>query len=95
MGMWVERFNSTRPVKYVHSIKFCQFGCIDDYYTAHYQSPRQMLCLWDKLQAGKAQCCNMRQQWWMCWYLSISLVVAPIYIRAEVDILEDHKIQEY
>jgi len=60
MGMWVERFNSTRPVKYVHSIKFCQFGCIDDYYTAHYQSPRQMLCLWDKLLAGKAQCCNMR-----------------------------------
>ncbi|RLN41094.1 hypothetical protein C2845_PM01G23030 [Panicum miliaceum] len=60
MGMWVERFNSTRPVKYVHSVKFCQFGCIDDYYTAHYQSPRQMLCLWDKLQAGKAQCCNMR-----------------------------------
>nr|CAB3492820.1 unnamed protein product [Digitaria exilis] len=60
MGMWVERFNNTRLVKYVHSIKFCQFGCIDDYYTAHYQSPRQMLCLWDKLQAGKAQCCNMR-----------------------------------
>ncbi|TVU44519.1 hypothetical protein EJB05_03964, partial [Eragrostis curvula] len=60
MGMWVERFNNTRPVKYVHSVRFCQFGCIDDYYTAHYQSPRQMFCLWDKLQAGKAQCCNMR-----------------------------------
>ncbi|KAL5217347.1 hypothetical protein ABZP36_018031 [Zizania latifolia] len=60
MGMWVARFNNTRHVKYVHSVKFCQFGCIDDYYTAHYQSPRQMLCLWDKLQAGKAQCCNLR-----------------------------------
>uniref|UniRef100_A0A0D9W0B0 Galectin domain-containing protein n=1 Tax=Leersia perrieri TaxID=77586 RepID=A0A0D9W0B0_9ORYZ len=60
MGMWVERINNTRHVQYVHSIKFCQFGCIDDYYTAHYQSPRQMLCLWDKLQDGKAQCCNMR-----------------------------------
>uniref|UniRef100_A0A0E0KKD3 Galectin domain-containing protein n=1 Tax=Oryza punctata TaxID=4537 RepID=A0A0E0KKD3_ORYPU len=60
MGMWVERFNNTRDVQYVHSVKFCQYGCIDDYYTAHYQSPRQMLCLWDKLQAGKAQCCNMR-----------------------------------
>ncbi|XP_062212737.1 hydroxyproline O-galactosyltransferase GALT6-like [Phragmites australis] len=60
MGMWVDRFNNTRPVKYVHTVNFCQFGCIDDYYTAHYQSPRQMLCLWDKLQAGKAQCCNMR-----------------------------------
>ncbi|KAL6893873.1 hypothetical protein ACP4OV_007971 [Aristida adscensionis] len=60
MGMWVERFNTTKRVKYVHSVKFCQFGCIDDYHTAHYQSPRQMLCLWDKLLAGKAQCCNMR-----------------------------------
>ncbi|KAM3261321.1 hypothetical protein ACQJBY_052157 [Aegilops geniculata] len=60
MGMWVGRFNHTRPVEYVHSVKFCQFGCIDDYYTAHYQSPRQMLCLWDKLQAGRPRCCNMR-----------------------------------
>ncbi|XP_047086258.1 hydroxyproline O-galactosyltransferase GALT6-like [Lolium rigidum] len=60
MGMWVERFNKSKPVVYVHSVKFCQFGCIDDYYTAHYQSPRQMLCLWDKLQAGRPRCCNMR-----------------------------------
>lgn len=61
MGMWVEQFNISRPVTYVHSLKFCQFGCIDDYFTAHYQSPRQMICLWDKLRnPGKAQCCNMR-----------------------------------
>ncbi|KAG0484083.1 hypothetical protein HPP92_012167 [Vanilla planifolia] len=60
MGMWVEQFNSTMPVEYVHSVKFCQFGCIDDYYTAHYQSPRQMICMWGKLQEGKSQCCNMR-----------------------------------
>ncbi|KAK4263367.1 hypothetical protein QN277_028789 [Acacia crassicarpa] len=61
MGMWVEQFNSSRPVEYVHSLKFCQFGCIEDYYTAHYQSPRQMTCMWDKLQLqGKPLCCNMR-----------------------------------
>nr|XP_027097948.1 hydroxyproline O-galactosyltransferase GALT6-like [Coffea arabica] len=61
MGMWVERFNSSKQVEYVHSLKFCQFGCIDDYYTAHYQSPRQMICLWDKLQLKeKPRCCNMR-----------------------------------
>ncbi|KAF8390323.1 hypothetical protein HHK36_024848 [Tetracentron sinense] len=61
MGMWVEQFNSTRPVEYLHSSKFCQFGCIEDYYTAHYQSPRQMICLWNKLQQqGRPQCCNMR-----------------------------------
>ncbi|KAL5980660.1 Hydroxyproline O-galactosyltransferase galt6 [Asimina triloba] len=61
MGMWVEQFNSTKqPVEYLHNLKFCQFGCIDEYYTAHYQSPRQMICLWEKLQMGKPQCCNMR-----------------------------------
>ncbi|EXB29782.1 putative beta-1,3-galactosyltransferase 19 [Morus notabilis] len=62
MGMWVEKFNSTKPVEYVHNVKFCQFGCIVDYYTAHYQSPRQMMCMWDKLQEQQArpQCCDMR-----------------------------------
>ncbi|KAH9608675.1 hypothetical protein KSS87_021892 [Heliosperma pusillum] len=61
MGMWVEHFNSTKPVEYVHSYKYCQFGCIEDYYTAHYQSPKQMICLWNKLQQlGRAVCCNMR-----------------------------------
>ncbi|CAE5958425.1 unnamed protein product [Arabidopsis arenosa] len=61
MGMWVEKFNETRPVAVVHSLKFCQFGCIEDYFTAHYQSPRQMICMWDKLQRlGKPHCCNMR-----------------------------------
>lgn len=61
MGMWVEQFNSTTPVEYLHSLKYCQFGCIEDYYTAHYQSPRQMICMWSKLQElGRPQCCNMR-----------------------------------
>ncbi|XP_059445984.1 hydroxyproline O-galactosyltransferase GALT4-like [Corylus avellana] len=61
MGMWVEQFNSSRTVQYRHNLKFCQFGCIEDYYTAHYQSPRQMICMWSKLQyQGKPQCCNMR-----------------------------------
>ncbi|KAJ4747099.1 hypothetical protein LUZ62_052469 [Rhynchospora pubera] len=60
MGMWVEKFNTVKPVQYIHSFRFCQFGCIDDYYTAHYQSPRQMICMWEKLQSGRPQCCNMR-----------------------------------
>ncbi|XP_020238984.1 hydroxyproline O-galactosyltransferase GALT6 [Cajanus cajan] len=61
MGMWVGKFNSSKRVEYVHSLKFCQYGCIEDYYTAHYQSPRQMTCMWDKLQnQGKPLCCNMR-----------------------------------
>ncbi|KAJ4711230.1 Hydroxyproline O-galactosyltransferase [Melia azedarach] len=61
MGMWVEKFNSSKAVEYVHSLKFCQFGCIEDYFTAHYQSPRQMICMWNKSQIlGKPQCCTMR-----------------------------------
>ncbi|XP_022942277.1 hydroxyproline O-galactosyltransferase GALT4-like [Cucurbita moschata] len=61
MGMWVEQFNSTKPVVYHHSLRFCQFGCIEDYLTSHYQSPRQMVCLWEKLvHQRRPQCCNMR-----------------------------------
>ncbi|XP_042484948.1 hydroxyproline O-galactosyltransferase GALT2-like [Macadamia integrifolia] len=60
MGMWVGQFNSTTAVQYSHNWKFCQYGCLQDYYTAHYQSPRQMICLWDKLSRGRANCCNYR-----------------------------------
>lgn len=60
MGMWVEQFNSSTIVQYSHNWKFCQYGCMEDYYTAHYQSPRQMICLWDKLARGHPHCCNFR-----------------------------------
>ncbi|CAM8890719.1 unnamed protein product [Rhodiola kirilowii] len=60
MGMWVQQFNSSTPVKYYHSWKFCQYGCIPGYHSSHYQSPKQMMCLWDKLGKGHAQCCNFR-----------------------------------
>ncbi|KAL2572791.1 hypothetical protein AAZV13_17G087100 [Glycine max] len=61
MGMWVKQFNRSKPVNYLHSFKFCQYGCVEGYYTAHYQSPRQMICLWDKLQMKTTpECCNMR-----------------------------------
>ncbi|KAE8707953.1 putative beta-1,3-galactosyltransferase 20 [Hibiscus syriacus] len=60
IGMWVEQFNQTTTVQYSHSWKFCQYECLVDYYTAHYQSPRQMICLRDKLSRGKAHCCNFR-----------------------------------
>ncbi|THU56011.1 hypothetical protein C4D60_Mb11t12780 [Musa balbisiana] len=60
MGMWVKQYNSSKAIQYSHSWKFCQYGCMENYYTAHYQSPRQMLCLWDKLARGRAHCCNFR-----------------------------------
>uniref|UniRef100_A0A0D9VXP7 Galectin domain-containing protein n=1 Tax=Leersia perrieri TaxID=77586 RepID=A0A0D9VXP7_9ORYZ len=59
MGMWVGQFVDTvKAVDYIHSLRFCQFGCVYDYLTAHYQSPGQMACLWDKLAQGRPQCCN-------------------------------------
>ncbi|CAN6303956.1 unnamed protein product [Urochloa humidicola] len=61
MGMWVGRFNgSGNAMAYVHSPRFCQSGCVDDYLTAHYQSPAQMVCLWEKLWQGRPLCCNAR-----------------------------------
>lgn len=64
MGMWVEQFNSSMAaVQYSHNWKFCQYGCMENYFTAHYQSPRQMICLWDKLARGRTHCCNFRWQW--------------------------------
>ncbi|XP_057952561.1 hydroxyproline O-galactosyltransferase GALT6-like [Malania oleifera] len=59
VGMWVGQFYTFKMVEYLHSARFCQFGCIENYYTAHYQSPRQMICLWNKLQeGGNPVCCN-------------------------------------
>ncbi|THU46863.1 hypothetical protein C4D60_Mb09t09410 [Musa balbisiana] len=60
MGMWVEELNTTSTIRYSHSWKFCQYGCMENYYTAHYQSPRQMICLWEKLSHSRAECCNSR-----------------------------------
>ncbi|KAL8461017.1 hypothetical protein ACS0TY_032485 [Phlomoides rotata] len=59
MGMWVEQFNNTKHVQYIHNWKYCQYGCMEDYHTAHYQSPRQMICLWDNLLKGRPRCCNV------------------------------------
>lgn len=58
MGMWVQQFNSSQRVQYSHSWNFCQYGCTQGYYTAHYQSPSQMLCLWNNIAKGHPFCCN-------------------------------------
>eukprot|EP00249_Psilotum_nudum_P022360 c28485_g1_i2 orf=183-2384(+) len=60
MGLWVVQFNTSYNIYYHHNWKFCQVGCVADYFIAHYQSPRQMLCMWENLQQGKPQCCNNR-----------------------------------
>ncbi|CAI7817431.1 unnamed protein product [Closterium sp. NIES-53] len=55
MGMWVVQYGINNTIHYIHNWRFCQFGCMDDYLTAHYQSPRQMLCMWTKLSRGEAR----------------------------------------
>eukprot|EP00897_Mesotaenium_endlicherianum_P001022 jgi/Mesen1/10920/ME000095S10257 len=61
MGMWVVQYAAANhTVHYVHDWKYVQFGCLEDYITAHYQSPRQMVCMWGKLSHGEAKCCNQR-----------------------------------
>ncbi|GJP65548.1 hypothetical protein CLOP_g22426 [Closterium sp. NIES-67] len=58
MGMWVVQYGINNTIHYIHNWRFCQSGCMEDYLTAHYQSPRQMLCMWTKLSRGEARCCT-------------------------------------
>ena len=59
MGLWVHQFRlGGGQVNYAHIWKFYQAGCGDGYISAHYQSPRQMVCLHQKLSRGDIQCCN-------------------------------------
>jgi len=59
VGLWVGQYGREKHVQYEHSPRFAQAGCVDHYLTAHYQSPRQMLCLWNKLLTTKeGKCCH-------------------------------------
>ncbi|KAL5541458.1 hypothetical protein UlMin_009168 [Ulmus minor] len=60
MGIWIEQFkNSTREVNYINDERFFNAGCESNYILAHYQSPRLVLCLWEKLQKEKKpNCCE-------------------------------------
>lgn len=60
VGIWVREYAKMKYVQYEHSVRFAQAGCIPNYLTAHYQSPRQMLCLWDKVLAtNDGKCCTL------------------------------------
>ncbi|KAK7309798.1 hypothetical protein RJT34_06826 [Clitoria ternatea] len=60
MGMWISDMKKEGlEVRYENEGKVYNEGCKDGYVVAHYQGPREMLCLWQKLQEGKgAQCCG-------------------------------------
>ncbi|XP_041015334.1 beta-1,3-galactosyltransferase GALT1-like [Juglans microcarpa x Juglans regia] len=61
MGIWIADLKDVLKVQYKKEEKVYPLGCKDGYIVAHYQGPREMLCLWQKLQEGHgARCCGDR-----------------------------------
>nr|XP_043613791.1 hydroxyproline O-galactosyltransferase GALT3 [Erigeron canadensis] len=60
MGIWIEQFKKhVREVQYHNDERFHNAGCEPNYILAHYQNPRMVLCLWEKLQnEHKPDCCD-------------------------------------
>ncbi|XP_060212848.1 hydroxyproline O-galactosyltransferase GALT3 [Lycium barbarum] len=60
VGIWVEEFRRKgHKVQYVHDERFYNAGCESGYILAHYQNPRMVLCLWEKLQKEhEPNCCE-------------------------------------
>uniref|UniRef100_A0ACD5ZQR8 Uncharacterized protein n=1 Tax=Avena sativa TaxID=4498 RepID=A0ACD5ZQR8_AVESA len=60
MGIWINGMKKEGlDVKYVSDGRILVEGCEDGYVVAHYQDPRQMMCLWDKVEKTKrGSCCN-------------------------------------
>lgn len=61
MGIWIAEMQREGGVEvsYVNEPRVNNEGCVEGYVVAHYQSPRDMLCLWRKLQQGSgAKCCD-------------------------------------
>ncbi|XP_048320794.1 hydroxyproline O-galactosyltransferase GALT3 [Ziziphus jujuba] len=60
MGIWIEELrNSGQEVHYTNDERFFNAGCQSNYILAHYQSPRLVLCLWEKLLKEKRpNCCE-------------------------------------
>lgn len=60
MGIWIEQFSKGgKEVQYINEERFYNSGCESNYILAHYQSPRLVLCLWEKLQKHfEPTCCD-------------------------------------
>ena len=58
MGIWIEQFrNGGKEVEYLSDERFYNAGCESNYVLAHYQNPRKVLCLWEKLQKDHQPAC--------------------------------------
>lgn len=60
MGIWIQQYNQTvKRVKYMNDKRFHNSGCKPNYILVHYQTPRLLLCLWEKLQKeSQSVCCE-------------------------------------
>ncbi|GER37002.1 3-galactosyltransferase 15 [Striga asiatica] len=60
VGIWINQYETRgQKIEYLNDDRFYDAGCDTDYMLAHYQNPRMMLCLWEKLQKEhKAECCE-------------------------------------
>jgi hypothetical protein len=60
MGIWIQQYeDSGQKVNYANDERFYNEGCDTDYVLAHYQTPRLMMCLWEKLQMeSQPVCCQ-------------------------------------
>ncbi|XWS30254.1 hypothetical protein CRYUN_Cryun24cG0100700 [Craigia yunnanensis] len=60
MGIWIaDMKREGLKVHYINEGRVYNEGCKDGYVVAHYQSPRELLCLWQKLQEESvAKCCG-------------------------------------
>ncbi|KAL3654239.1 Beta-1,3-galactosyltransferase galt1 [Castilleja foliolosa] len=60
MGTWIDDMKKNGlEVKYETDERILNEGCKDGYVVAHYQGPRELLCLWQKIQEKKrALCCG-------------------------------------
>ncbi|KAL2484647.1 Beta-1 [Abeliophyllum distichum] len=60
MGIWIaEMKKKGLNVRYEKDDRIFNEGCKDGYVVAHYQGPREMLCLWQKIQEKQsAVCCG-------------------------------------
>ncbi|KAJ4847677.1 Beta-1,3-galactosyltransferase galt1 [Turnera subulata] len=58
MGIWIADMKKDGlKIKYEKDDRIHNEGCKDGYVVAHYQGPREMLCLWQKLQQGNGPMC--------------------------------------
>ncbi|KAF7090134.1 hypothetical protein CFC21_092941 [Triticum aestivum] len=60
MGIWVDEMKKGGlPVRYETDERIHTDGCKEGYIVAHYQEPRNMLCIWETLlRTNQAMCCN-------------------------------------